>query len=115
MARFSRAARAGDHFRGRCDIRLHTKTHHCGHFLTGHLSGSCNVYINGIPAQKVGDSATFETCQHSGSGVVVDGSGTVFINKKAAARIKDGVRCQNPMCARTMYIIEGSSNVFIGD
>ena len=113
MARFSRAARQGDSIRGRCSIPIHTKHHHCPHFLTGNCSGGSNVYIEGKPAQKEGDNVTFSTCQHGGAGTIVEGSGSVQINGRAAARIKDTVNCGT--CSQKSYIVEGAASVFIGD
>jgi len=113
MARFARAARAGDTIRGRCSIPIYSKHHRCPHRNSGQLAGSGNVYINGIAAQKVGDAVIFSGCQHGGIGTVAEGSGTVYINGAGAARIKDQVNCSN--CSQKMMIIDGSANVFIGD
>lgn len=114
MGRFSRAARQGDSCKGRCDIKRHDEHHHCSHRNTGRLAGSCNVFVNGLPAQKVGDAVFFEACQHSGVGEITEGSSTVFICKKPAARIKDSCTCQNPMCGREQVITTGSNNVYFG-
>lgn len=114
MARFAKAARAGDGIRGRCNLPLHTKHHHCPHRNSGYCSGqSPNVFINGIAAQREGDKVIFTGCQHGGVGTSIDGSASVFINGRAAVRIKDIVSCSN--CAQRMTVIEGSGNVFIGD
>ena len=114
MARFARAARAGDGIRGRCNIPIHTKHHHCPHRNSGRCNGeSPNVFINGLSAQREGDGVTFAGCQHGGYGKSIDGSASVFVNGRAAVRIKDAVNCTN--CAQIMYVIEGSNNVFIGD
>ena len=114
MARFARAARAGDGIRGRCSIPIHTKTHHCPHPNSGTCAGgSNNVFINGISAQRRGDKVNFAGCQHGGSGTSTEGSATVFINGRAAVRVKDRVNCSN--CSQIMMVIDGSSNVFIGD
>ena len=114
MARFARAAVKGSALRGRCACHIHTKHHHCWHRNSGTCDGSSNVFINGLAAQKVGDSVIFGGCQHGGSGVIVDGSDCVFINGKGAARIKDSAQCQNGMCGQIQIIVEGSENVFFG-
>lgn len=115
MARSAKAARQNDTCRGKCDIGLHTAGHNCFHRNEGILQGSCNVFVEGLPAQKVGDEVMFTTCQHMGRGIVDEGSGTVYVNGAAAARVKDGVRCQNTMCNEQMAIMTGASTVFFGD
>lgn len=75
------------------------------------IEGSSNVFINGRPAARVGDSAgTHCNTQppydcHSRS--VAVGSSTVFINGRPAARVGDSLSCGGE-------ITSGSSNVRIG-
>lgn len=71
--------------------------------------GSPNVYINGIPAGRVGDAYTTHGCPAHAphSGVIASGSGTVFINGRAAGRIGDPVSCGGSVAV-------GSPNVFVG-
>lgn len=71
--------------------------------------GSPNVYINGIPAGRVGDAYATHGCPvHAPhSGVIASGSGTVFINGRAAGRIGDPVSCGGSVAV-------GSQNVFVG-
>lgn len=71
--------------------------------------GSPDVFINGIPAGRVGDAYAPHGCPvHAPhSGVIASGSGTVFINGQAAGRIGDPVSCGGS-------VAEGSSNVIIG-
>jgi len=82
------------------------KGHGCfgGHAIA---VGSSDVFINGIPASRGGDSSTVHCCPpacHSGS---MAGKNTVFINGKSAQKVGDPVTCGSTQAA-------GSSNVFIG-
>lgn len=79
-------------------------TAHVPHVGGPVVKGSSNVFINGLPAARVGDMAV---C-HGPTDSIATGSHTVFINRKPAARMGD----------RTGHggvIVRGSSNVFIGD
>jgi uncharacterized Zn-binding protein involved in type VI secretion len=87
-----------------------------GDTCTGHgafppraaTEGSPNVYINGLPANRVGD-AWAAHCNSSGChpSTTASGSSSVFINGKAAARIGDDIACGS-------VVAKGSSSVFIG-
>lgn len=72
-------------------------------------SGSSNVFINGKPALRVGDSfaphAPPNVTPHGGS--VSVGSSTVSINGRGAARIGDPVSCGSA-------VAEGSADVSVG-
>ncbi|HFQ4930019.1 PaaR repeat-containing protein [Vibrio vulnificus] len=72
-------------------------------------SGSGNVFINGKPALRVGDSWAVH-CNPSPSchaGAQATGSSKVFVNGQALARIGDSVDCGSAVAA-------GSPNVFAG-
>lgn len=73
-------------------------------------SGSGNVFTNGKPAARKGDSliphAKPKHPPHGRS--IAEGSSSVFINGKPAARVTDGIDCGGNVSA-------GSGNVFIGD
>ena len=56
--------------------RAGADAHSCGSKDTG---GSTNVFVNGYPAHRVGDS-------DSHGGVQAEGSGTVFVNGQPIAR-----------------------------
>ena len=73
------------------------------------VSGSNNVFINNIPAGRVGDSYQSHDCpDHTPhTGVIASGSATVFVNKIAVGRIGDAVSCGGS-------VAQGSSNVFAG-
>ena len=76
-------------------------------------SGSPNVFVNGIPALRVGDSFETHCCTHSDcphgchEGVLEMGSSTVYVNGKPLGRIGDPVSCGGT-------VAEGSGNVFAG-
>lgn len=76
---------------------------------TALITASPNVFINGKPAGRVGDSYAAHGCiiHESHSGTIAGGSSSVFINGKAAGRINDPVSCGGS-------VAEGSDNVFIG-
>ena len=73
-------------------------------------SGSGDVFINGIPAARVDDSAAAHGCgkcpPHGRS--IAAGSSSVFINGLPAARVGDAISCGGNVAV-------GSGNVFIGD
>lgn len=81
---------------------------HGGYGPRPNTEGSPNVFINGIPAHRVGD-AWAEHCsgKHCHSGVMSGGSSTVFINGKAAARVGDAISCGSTAAS-------GSPSVFFG-
>lgn len=72
--------------------------------------GSDNVFINGIPAHRQGDSYEIHCDPDNDchADVLANGSGTVYFNGKQAGRIGDPVACGS-------VIAEGSDNTFIGD
>ncbi|MBJ7220582.1 type VI secretion system PAAR protein [Brenneria sp. L3-3C-1] len=76
--------------------------------------GSPDVFINGRPAARQGDTVQLHgcPCPDAPHGVhsrkIAEGSSTVFINGKPAARMGDGISCGG-------VIISGSGNVIIGD
>jgi len=70
--------------------------------------GSENVFINGLPAHRVGDHWTTHCCGPAcHDSVASSGSSKVFINGKAAVRIGDEIECGS-------VVAQGSSNVFFG-
>lgn len=92
-----------------------------GDTCTGHdcfpprnsTGGSPNVYVNGIPAHRVGDSWAVHCCTHPDVphgchvGALASGSSSVFVNGRALGRIGDSVDCGSTVAA-------GSANVFAG-
>ena len=72
------------------------------------ISGSSNVFCNGLPVHRQGDA--WDTHCDSLSchgGVLSSGSGTVFVNGKPLGRVGDPIDCGSA-------VAEGSSNVFSG-
>ena len=76
-------------------------------------TGSDNVYINGTPAARVGDT-TYEWCSlHEVLpvfGMLINGSSKVFINCKPAAYAMKDIQ---PHAGTARLTGGGSSNVFI--
>ncbi len=73
-------------------------------------SGSPNVFINGKPALRVGDSWAAHTCPsipETHASTQAGGSSTVFVNGRGLARIGDAVACGSSVAS-------GSTNVFAG-
>ena len=72
-------------------------------------SGSPNVYINGIPAHRVGDTWAVHCCPTPSpachDSVLASGSPTVNVNDKPLGRIGDSVACDS-------VVAQGSGNVF---
>jgi uncharacterized Zn-binding protein involved in type VI secretion len=82
--------------------------------IDGEISGgSTNVYINGLPACRVGDpTKELDTCDEGvwKTGSIAGGSSKVKINDKGASRKGDSVNTHTGSGS----ISAGSSNVFIG-
>lgn len=70
--------------------------------------GSPNVFVNGLPAHRLGDHWTahccFVVCHDS---TLSGGSSTVFANGRPLGRVGDAVACGS-------VAAQGSSNVFAG-
>lgn len=71
------------------------------------LEGSPNVFVNGYPVHRKGDS-------QSHGGIQYESSGTVFANGLGVARIGDYTMGEPPPDGDTPEET-GSSNVFAGD
>ena len=88
-----------------------------GDICTGHedfppresISGSPNVFVNGKPAHRQGDSwavhCNSEPVCHGGN--LASGSSSVYVNGKQLGRIGDPVNCGS-------NVATGSKNVFAG-
>jgi uncharacterized Zn-binding protein involved in type VI secretion len=94
---------------GKAACRLHD-------MCTGHgcfpprecVSGSTNVFVNGRPFHREGDSWAIHCCNFScHSSVLQKGSSSVFVNGKGAGRVGDPVACGSKVAT-------GSHNVFVG-
>lgn len=87
-----------------------------GDMCTGHgcwpprpnVEGSPDVFINGLPAHRVGDGWESHTCPaipETHASVAAGGSPTVFVNGRALCRVGDPVACGSTMAT-------GSGDVF---
>lgn len=72
-----------------------------GHGVNGIATGSPNVFINGVPAARIGDSTS---CGAN----IISGSSSVFINGLPAAIMGSAT-------SHGGVLISGSGNVLIGD
>lgn len=76
------------------------------------IGGSPDVFVNGQPLMRVGDTYETHTCTAGHAGphgrALADGSISVFINGKPAGRIGDPIDCGGTAAT-------GSPDVSIGD
>ena len=83
----------------------------CAHDVQGPcVDGSPNVFINGMPATRLGDPGVHSSCCGANEWVAGAGSMSVFINGIASHRLGDMTR----HCGGTGKTITGSENVFTG-
>lgn len=101
------ASRVGDN--ANCPADSHGKNC-CAHSVTGPaVQGSPDVFIDGKPALRVGDSGVHSACCGSNTWVTAAGSGKVLINGIPAVRLGDATT----HCGGTGKMIEGSPTVSI--
>ncbi len=74
------------------------------------VGGSPDVFVNGLPAVRVGDPGIHAACCGPNTWKAKAGSATVLINGKKAHRQGDS----DKHCGGTGQMIEGSPNVFTG-
>lgn len=72
---------------------------------TAIITGSSNVFINSLPAARLGDILA---PHHPGIRTICEGTASVLINGQPASRVSDAIDCGGT-------IATGSDNVFIGD
>lgn len=83
----------------------------CPHPAKGPLlGGSPNVFVNKLPAMRVGDPGMHAPCCASLTWEPTAGSGTVFINDIKAVRKTDATK----HCGGSGSIKTGSGDVFTG-
>ena len=76
-------------------------------------SGSPDVYVNGIPAHRQGDTWAEHTCTHSDTphgthnSTLASGSSSVYVNNLQLGRVGDPVSCGSSVAT-------GSGNVYAG-
>jgi len=77
------------------------------------VSGSPDVYINGIPALREGDGFALHKCTHPQvphgvhDSVLAAGCPDVFVNDRQKGRVDDPVACGGSVAS-------GSDDVFVG-
>jgi uncharacterized Zn-binding protein involved in type VI secretion len=86
---------------------------HACHFPpSAAAGGSSDVYVNGKPLMRVGDSYEAHGCsscpEPSHGRALAEGSSSVFLNGKPAGRVGDAIDCGGTA-------ENGSENVTIGD
>ena len=74
------------------------------------MSGSPDVFVNVLPAARVGDPGMHMACCNSNTFSCKSGSGTVFINGKKAHRKGDDTK----HCGGMGSMTTGSSDVITG-
>lgn len=80
------------------------------HAVTGPaVSGSSNVFVDGIPALRLGDPGVHSTCCGSNTWRVSGGSTKVFINHIPAVRLGDATT----HCGGAGTMVESCDKVFV--
>lgn len=74
------------------------------------ISGSNDVFFDGLPAVRVDDVGLHAACCGANMWAAAEGSSTVFVNGKPVVRRGDKTR----HCGGQGKMIEGSSTVFVG-
>jgi len=65
----------------------------CAHPVTGPaVSGSANVFIDFLPALRVGDNGVHSSCCGGNTWKTIQGSATVFVNGKGLVRLGDATQ-----------------------
>ena len=84
----------------------------CPHVAIGPaVQGSPTVWVNGLPALRVGDLGIHAACCGPNIWQAIEGSSTVFIDKKPAHRMGD----KDLHCSTTVgTLIDGSPDVIVG-
>lgn len=100
--------RLGD--KSKCDADAHGCVL-CPHSVIGPaVMGSPDVFVNGLPAVRVGDKGVHAPCCGPNMWTAQKGSATVFINGKAAHRKGDA----DQHCGGMGQLTEGSTDVLVG-
>lgn len=82
----------------------------CPHDVTGPaVTASPDVFINGKPALRVGDTGIHSACCGSNTWVCIEGSARVRVNGIPLVRLGDATR----HCGGQGKMIEGSSDVVV--
>ncbi len=84
----------------------------CPHSVKGPATqGSPDVFVNNMPALRIGDQGVHKACCGDNKWEAELGSGTVLINSKNAHRKGDVVK----HCGGPGELVEGSADVDVGD
>jgi uncharacterized Zn-binding protein involved in type VI secretion len=84
----------------------------CPHPTVGPaVNGSPDVFVNKLPAIRLGDPGIHMACCGTNQWKVAKGSSTVYVNGKPLARMGD----KTTHCGGSGSLINGSSNVFADD
>jgi len=84
----------------------------CPHNVAGPIiSGSPNVFINNVPATRIGDPGVHSACCGPNTFNIASGSPNVFVNGIPKARLGD----VTAHCGGSGNIVTGSHNVFTND
>lgn len=82
----------------------------CSHNVTGpSVTASPDVFINGKPALRVGDTGVHSACCGPNTWVCVEGSAKVKVNGIPLVRLGDATA----HCGGSGKMIEGSDNVLV--
>src|SRR4051812_32270014 len=84
----------------------------CPHPTVGPtVNGSANVFINKLPAIRLGDPGIHAACCGPNNYKTAKGSGTVYVNGKPLCRLGD----KTTHCGGSGTLIQGSPSVFADD
>ena len=84
----------------------------CPHTAKGPATtGSPDVWVNGLPALRVGDTGTHSSCCGPNTWIATKGSRAVLINGMQAHRLLD----EDQHCGGKGFMLEASENVFVGE
>ncbi len=84
----------------------------CPHNVNGPaVQGSPDVFVNNMPALRIGDKGIHTACCGPNIWAAAEGSGTVFINNIPAHRKGD----KDIHCGGDGELTEGSADVEVGD
>lgn len=84
----------------------------CPHTAIGPaMTGSPDVWVNGLPALRVGDTGVHSACCGPNTWIATKGSPAVLINGMQAHRLLD----EDQHCGGKGFMLEASMNVFVGE
>lgn len=81
----------------------------CGAPPRPNAAASPNVFVNNIPAHRLGDAWSPHACPGSPphGATTVSGSSTVFVNNIPVARIGDAISCGSTIATGSADVIAG--------